>query len=132
MSLEQTIHERLAQAAALAAVLPAERITTGRAAATSRPYAVLSCPRRCAVIRTNDGGLDEVAVRIDVWHDSYDAGQTILTELAAALDRADFPLAGGGRVVEMRRTTESASQQDDGVWKRSIEFLVRVYLPSAV
>lgn len=132
VGIEQAIHDRWAETAALAALLPAERVTIGRTVGASRPCAVLTCPRRRAVLRTNDGGLDDVTLQIDLWHDRYDAGQTILTELVAALDRADFPLSEGRRVVQMRRTTDAACQQDDGVWRWSIEFLVQVYLPSGV
>lgn len=133
MNLEQAIHERWGQAAALAALLPTERITTGRAVDTTRPYAILACPRRQTVIRTNDGAaVDEVTTQIDVWHDRYDAGQAILAQIIAAFDRSDFPLSDGRRVVQMRREGDSATQQDDGVWQLTITFLVQVYLPSGV
>lgn len=131
MSLEQAIHERWAQVAALAALLPAERVTTGRAMDASLPYATLACPRRRTAIRTNDGAtVDDVTLRIDVWHESYDAGQAIVAAIATAFDRSDFPLAGGRRVVGMRRDGDSVTQHADGVWQQTIEFLVQVYLPS--
>ena len=81
------------------------------------------------MIRTNDGSLDEVTVRIDVWHTATTPARRSSRNWPLRLDQADFPLAGGGRVVEMRRTTESASQEDDGIWKRSIEFLVEFIFP---
>lgn len=131
MTLEQAIHERWAQAAALASLLPAERVTTGRTVNTARPYATLSCPHRRTAIRTNNGGgVDAVTLRIDLWYDCYDAGQTLLAQLLATFDRTDFPLADGRRVVQMRRDTDAVTQHPDGVWQLSAEFLVHVYFPS--
>ncbi len=131
MSLEQAIHQRWAQAAALTALLPAERVTTGRAVGVARPYATLHCPHRRTAIRTNDGGgVDAVTVRIDLWFDSYDAGQALLAQLVTTFDRTDFPLADGRRVVQMQHNADTVTQHDDGVWQLSAEFLVHVYFPS--
>jgi transposase len=131
MSFEQAIHEQWAQDAALTALLPAERVSTGQAVDPTRPYATLTCPRRRTATRTNAGdAIDEVTLRINVWHDSYDAGRVILDQLKASFDWRDFPLAEGRRVVQMRRDRESVAQQDDGVWHLWIEFSVLVYLPT--
>jgi len=131
VNLEQVIHQRWAASDALASLLPAERVKTGRSHGDAMPYATVTRLGNRTVFRTNAGdALDEVALRINVWHDDYDAGRAVVAELKAALDRSDFPLAGGRRVVQMRRTGDSASQHDDGAWQFTVEFLVEVYLPS--
>jgi len=131
VSLEQALHERWSQSPALAALLPAERVATGRTVGVGRPYATLARLRSRATFHTNTGdSLDEVTLRIDVWHDSYDAGLAILEQIQAAFDRSSFSLAGNRRVVQMRRSGDTITAHDDGVWQLSIAFVVYVYLPS--
>lgn len=133
MSLEQTIHQRWAADAALGALLPAERVTTGRATCSKRPYATIVRTASRPALRTNAGdAVDEVTLRIDIWHDRHHAGQAILQQVKAAFDRSDFALPGGQRVIQMRRTSDVAVQHDDGLWQFTIEFLVQVYLPRGV
>jgi len=133
VNLEEAIHQRWAASEALAALLPAENVHTGRSLGDTIPYATLTRRANRTALRTNSGdALDEVSLRIDVWHDDYDAGRAIVHEIKAAFDRSDFALSGGDRVVEMRRTDDSASQHDDGVWQFTIDFLVQVYLASGV
>lgn len=130
MNLEQAIHQRWAADPGLAAVLPAENLVTGRRSGRQVPYATLHRKQSRNVLRTNAGDLDEATVLVHVWHDDYDAGRTIVEAAIAALDGSDFALSGGQRVVRMRRSADSAEEHDDGLWQFSLEFLVRVYLPS--
>ena len=133
MNLEQVIHQRWAACDALASLLPAENVKTGRSFDDPLPYATITRHRSRTAFRTNAGdALDEVTLRINVWHDDYDAGRAIVGQLKAAFDRSDFALSGGDRVVQMRRTDDFASQHDDGAWQFTIEFLVQVHLPSGV
>jgi hypothetical protein len=131
MKLEQAIHERWAESAALCELLPAEQFTTGTAHAAEIPYATLARKSGRTVFRTNAGdALDEVPLEIHVWHDQFDAGQSIAHEVKAAFDRSDFPLRDGGRVMQMRRAGESVVEHADGVWQWTIAFSVQVHLPS--
>ena len=131
MNLEEAIHQRWAASEGLAALLPAEGVKTGRSLDDAVPYATLTRRASRTAFRTNAGdALDEVGLRIDVWHDDYDAGRAIVHQIKAAFDRSDFELVGGDRVVQMRRTDDSASQHDDGVWQFTIDFLAQVYLAS--
>ena len=133
MNLEQVLHQRWAAFDALNSLFAAEHVKTGRSFSAALPYATITRLGNRTAFRTNAGdALDEVTLRINVWHDDYDAGRAIVRELMAAFDRSDFALAGGDRVVQMRRTDDSASQHDDGTWQFAIEFLVQVYLPSGV
>ena len=133
MNLEQAIHQRWAASDTLASLLPAERLKTGRSFGDSLPYATITRQGNRTAFRTNAGdALDEVRLQIRVWHDDYDAGRAIAEQVKAAFDRSDFALSGGGRVVQMRRTGDSASQHDDGTWRFTVDFLVQVHLPSGV
>ncbi len=133
MNLEQAIHQRWAASDALAALLPAEHLKTGRSLAGSLPYATITRKSCRTAFRTNAGdALDEVALRISVWHGDYNAGRSVVEQMKAAFDRSSFDLSGGARVTQMRRTDDSALQHDDGTWQFIIDFLVQVYLPSGV
>ena len=133
MNLEQVIHQRWAASEGLSSLLPAESVKTGRSLADATPYATITRLGSRTAFRTNAGdALDEVTLRINVWHDDYDAGRAVLEQLKATFDCSDFALSGGDRVIQMRRTEDSASQHDDGTWQLTVEFLVQVHLPSGV
>jgi hypothetical protein len=133
VNLEQAVHQRWAASEALAAMLAAERVTTGRSLGDSVPYATITRRQCRTAFRTNAGdALDEVTLRIHVWHDDHEAGRAIVEQVKATFDRSDFELAGGARVVQMRRAHDAAVQHDDGTWQFTVEFLVEVYLPSGV
>ncbi len=128
MTLERAIHVRWAADEALTSLLPAARLTTGRASAGPLPYATLTRRRNRPLLRTNTGDVvDEADVAIDVWHDDYDAGRAIAEQVRLAFDRAAFDLDGGGRVVQMRQSEDSASQESDGTWRFSLRFLAQVH-----
>ena len=130
MSLEQAVHQRWAATGALASLLPTENVTTGAARGDSLPYATIVRKQGRPPLRTNAGAtLEEVTLRINAWHDDHDAGRAIAEQVEAAFDGADFALASGARVIQMRRTDEQGSQSDDGIWRFTLEFLVHVYLP---
>lgn len=133
MNLEQAIHQRWAASEGLNSVLAAERVKTGRSLGDSLPYANVARLSNRTALRTNAGdALDEVVLRVNVWHDDYDSGRAIVHALKAAFDRADFALADGVQVVQMRRTDDSATQHEDGTWQFTVDFLVQVHLPSGV
>jgi hypothetical protein len=130
MNLEQAVHQRLAADVDLAALLPSERIVTGRHSGGELPCATIHRKRNRKVLRTNAGDVDEAILLVHVWHDDYDAGRAIADKVATALDACGFPLSGSQRVVRIRRSADSAEEHDDGLWQFSLEFLVQIYLPS--
>jgi len=133
MNLEQAIHQRWAASDALAALLPAANVKTGRSFGDPVPYATIARETSRTVFRTNAGdALDEVTLQINVWHDSYDAGLAVVEQVQAAFDRSGFTLAGGDTVVQMRRVADSTRQHEDGRWQWTVKFLVDVYLPLGV
>ena len=133
MNLEQVIHQRWAASGELVSLLPAENVKTGRAFADPLPYATITREKSRTVLRTNAGdAVDEVTIRINVWHDNHDAGWAVAEQVKAAFDRSEFALSGDDRVVQMCRSEDAASQDEDGTWLFTITFLVQVYLSSGI
>jgi hypothetical protein len=133
MNLAQVIHQRWAAAAALDELLPAARVYTGLSVDPTPPYAVISRPDQSPVSLLHDGsGVDAVMLRIQVYHDQYDAAAAIVEQVKAAFDRTSFELAGGDRVLSMRRTGDSEHQGEDGLWCLLVDFRSAVYLASGI
>jgi len=133
MNLAQAIHQRWAAAAALSELLPAARVHTGLSVGPTTPYAVISRPDQSPVSLHHDGsGIDAVTLRIQVYHDQYDAAAAIVQEIKAAFDRTSFELAGADRVLFMRRTADSEHQGEDGLWRLLVDFRCTVYLASGI
>ena len=127
MSLEQAIHQRWADSAALSALLPAERLTTGRAAASEKPYATVQSIIRRESWPTNAGNsLEKASLDICVWHDDFDEGEQIVEYIEAVFDRAVFNLPDGSAVARMRETSMSASHKQDGTWRWKAKFTVKI------
>jgi hypothetical protein len=131
MDLEQAIRQRWGATPALDGLLPVSKLKTGLARGDTLPYATLARTGSRPALRTAAGdAIDEVAVRITIWHGDYDGGSAIVGQVAAAFDHSDFALAGGGRVIQMRRTNLAATEHDDGAWQFTIEFLAEIHIPS--
>ena len=129
MNLVQAIHERWAATAALQAVLPASRLYTGVCPDAALPWAAVGKESERPVACHNDGSAAvAVGVKIDVFHGEYDAGAAVVQQVVAAFDRSDFALAGGDRVVNMRRVNDFERESDDGVWQFTCEFQCVVFL----
>jgi hypothetical protein len=124
----QAIHRRWAESAPLCALLPVARVSTGASPSPSLPRAVLTKESDQPVAACNDGSaVTAVGVRIEVFHADYDAAAAIVRQAAAVLDRTDFPLPEGGRVVGIRRINDSEQQQEDGTWRMAVELLCTVH-----
>jgi hypothetical protein len=129
MSLEQAVHQRWAAADDLASLLPAENVTTGIASSQTLPRATIARKLGRSTLRTNAGAtLEEVTLRIEVWHEDHDAGRKIAEEVDAAFDGAVFALSSPSRTAQMRRTDQQDSQHDDAIWRFAIEFFVSLHL----
>lgn len=127
MNLARMLHHRWANDERLNRLLPAQRVYTGTSVTPAMPVAVISrCQSEPAVQFANGGGLDTVAVRIELYDPSYEASLAVLDAMKRAFDRTSFELPGGGRVLFMRRTIDQTRQEPDGVWHTTIEFLCTV------
>ena len=131
MNLAQVLHQRWAADAALNSALPAGRVFTGPSVDPNTPFAVIT--RRSARPRTHFGdgsGIDTVAVRVEVFDESYDAAAAVVHALSGAFDGVTFDLAGANRVLIMQRRDESEHQSVDGVWRLTVDFDCTVYFDS--
>lgn len=127
MSLEQAIHERWAASATLSALLPPERLTTGRGGGGEKPYAVLLAGERRNMLATNAGcAVREVEAELCLWHEEFDAGENIVEYVLAVFDRASFSLPDGSATVRMREKLMTAAQEADGSWCWKIVFTARL------
>ncbi len=127
MSLEQAIHQRWAANAALSALLPPERLTTGRSGGGDKPYATLLAAERRNALATNAGNaIREVEIELCLWHDGFDAGEEIVEYVQAVFNMATFELPDGSATVRMREASMTASQEADGVWCWKMKFTAKL------
>ena len=127
MSLEQAIHQRWADSTPLSALLPAERLTTGRSGGGEKPYATIQGLQRQSKLPTNAGNtVKEVSVELCLWHDDFDAGEQIVEYIPVVFDRAVFNLPDDSAVVRMREVSMSATHKKDGIWRWKIKFLANI------
>ena len=131
MNLEQALHQLWGNSPALNALLPADRVTTGRSSLDSLPRVTFSRRSRRTVCRTNSNEtIEEVTVVMGLRHDSFDAGIAIVQQFLATFDRSHFSLAGGAEVTSLRRIIDDTRQTGDGTWQFRIKMLARVHLPA--
>jgi hypothetical protein len=127
----QAIQQRWGASAGLCVLLPAARVSTGASPDPALPRAVLSKQSDQPLAACNDGSaVTTVGVRIEVFHANYDAAAAVVCQVAALLDRTDFPLPDGGQVINMRRMNETEEQLGDGTWQMTIDFACTVYCPA--
>jgi hypothetical protein len=127
MTLEQAIHERWAATDALAALMPAERLTTGRASG-ALPYATLLRQESRPLAATNGGvAVEELSLRLRVWHADHDAGRAVVDAAKTALDGAEFYPVEGARLARLRRQGEAAFEHEDGTWRFTVRYRVYLY-----
>jgi len=133
MNLAQVIHQRWAASPTLNGLLPAARVYTGLSFNPARPFAVISKESDKPDTYHSDGSaIDTVGLRIQVFHDHYDAGAEILHQIKTALDRTTFDLAGSDKVLNIERNNDSERQNNDGAWQFIVDFKCTVYLASGV
>jgi len=138
MNLLQVIHQRWAAASALNDLLPASRVTTGAGVDSALPLAVISKQAARPLERFSDGStVDEIVLRVEVFHDDHDAGSAVTHQVKVAFDRTSFDLADGDEVLNMERANDFAGQQDDGrqdggQWRFVIDFRCIVHLATGV
>ena len=133
MNLAQVIHQRWAAAEPLDNLLPASRVYSGMSVDPSRPYAVIAKQSGRPVACLSDGSaVDQVGIRIQVFHDNHDAGAAIVHQVKAAFHQTDFALSGSDKVINMQRSNDFEQQDDGGGWQFVVEFNCTVYLASGV
>ena len=131
MNLEQALHQHWSDNQALSALLPVDRVTTGRSTGGTLPCATVARRSRRTVCRTNSGDtIEEVTVAMRLRHESFDDGIAIVQQFLTAFDRSQFSLADGAKVLSLRRIEDNCHQADDGTWRFQVELLARIHLPA--
>jgi len=129
MNLMQVIHERWAEATALNALLPAERVFTGASHHASLPLAVITKESDKPDSYATDGSaIDIVALRIRVLHAEHDPAAAIIHQIKKTFDRSTFNLADSDVVQLMQRVNDFEQHRDDGSWEMVIDFQCTVFL----
>jgi hypothetical protein len=133
MNLLQVIHQRWADDSTLNGLMPATRAYTGMSFDPARPFAVISKESDKPDNYNSDGSaIDVVGLRIQVFHDSYDAGAAIAHQIKKTFDRTAFDLSDDDKVLDIQRANDSEKQNTDGVWQFTLDFNCTVYLASGV
>ena len=133
MNLAKYLHQLWADATALNALLPVEKVFTGMSSDAVRPYAVIAKESARPFSRHNDGSaLDKALMRIQIFHGSYDAGLAVLNEIKSAFECIAFDLDDGCKVLDMQRIEENEKQLDAEEWQFTVDFRCLVYLPESV
>src|SRR3972149_10910601 len=123
MNLAQVIHQRWAAATTLNGLLPASRVDTGLSFDPLRPFAVISKESdRPETYHSDGSAVDTVGLRIQVFHDNYDAGAEIMHQIKVAFDRTAFDLAGSDKVLNIERSNDWERQHNDGAWHFVVAF----------
>ena len=133
MNLAQVIHQRWAADSTLNGLLPVSRVYTGLSFDPARPFAVISKESdRPETYHSDGSAIDAVGLRIQVFHDHYDAGAEIMHHIKTTFDRTAFNLAGSDKVLNIERGADSERQNNDGAWQFIVDFKCTVYLASGV
>ena len=143
MNLLENIHELWAADAVLAGMLAASRVSTGEGKNASLPFAVWTKDSQRPVMISNDGETsDEVGLRCQIFHKTYDVGDQIANRCKAVFHNGIFELESCGgsssgitccdTVMVMRRSNDFEIEEDDGVWRFVIDFIAKVHLPGGV
>lgn len=143
MNLLKNIHERWGDDAVLIGLLPASRVKTATTSDTTLPFAAWTKDSQSPVMMSNDGeASDDVGLRCQVFHESYDAGAQIVNRVKAVFHNARFDMESCGgsssgetccdTMMVMRRVNDYEIQEPDGVWRFVIDFTAKVHLPGGV
>lgn len=132
MNLEQALHKRWSEDQALCALLPVERVTTGRSSLGTLPRATLCRQSRRTICRTNsDYTFEEATVEMQLRHDSFDDGIAIIQQFLTGFDRSQFSLQERVKVLSLRRIDDDCCQAEDGTWQFRVQMLARLQIPPA-
>ena len=127
MLLEQALHQRWSDNPTLNMLLPADRVMTGRSSLDTLPRATICRQSRRTVCYTNSGDkLEEVAIEVQLRHESFDDGVAIIQQFLATFDRSYFELSGTARVLSLRPIEDRCQQSSDNTWHFQVQLLARI------
>jgi len=113
MGLLAAIHDLWESEAALEALLPAERVFTGRVPQfKAMPYASIESSTSSPHVRTNDSMARDVGLTIHVWTETYAEGDAIRQEIEAAFANRTIE-TDDGNVLDVTIESSGSLQEDD-------------------
>jgi hypothetical protein len=117
VSLAQAIYERWLQAPRLIALVPGDRVFTGRAAGdVAIPYAVIAGLGAQSSVRTTHTTVDSARFEIAGWVDEHAAARLLLDELRHTYDRQGFAVEND-RCLLMQLEEERITPEGDCGWR---------------
>ncbi len=120
MNIEKGIQTQWPTIDALEALLPVERVFTGRAKGSpARPYATIVAPALPTEARGTLTMFREANIRFQVWAQDFDTGKAIQTAIVDGFENLDFSLDDGA-VYDMKHEDSTALQEDestDSIWQ---------------
>ena len=124
MSIETAVHEILndasiADAVALLALLPANRIVAGEGHNFDLPYANVSIESDLPEYRSNKGQIRAPRVRFQVWHDSHADGIAIRNAVETLFENKTFQTTLVR--LETRHENSITMQEEDGTWQFMVD-----------
>lgn len=126
-SVLKSIHEILASdsnadALALSALLPTERIVTGQNHARDLPYASVNMESNLSNYRSNAGSARDQRIRFQLWHDNHADGSEITEAIEELFESKAFETEDI-RLIKIRHENTLAIQEPDGTWQFTIDFI---------
>lgn len=119
----QYFHAQWAADPTLNGLLPATRLTTGRAkVATTFPYATITPPDETPNGVSNNTYYDHLTIRIQVWSTSFQVGAAIHRRIYDLFRNADCTLDNGS-VLNIHPSARGVIEEQDEVTERVWQFI---------
>lgn len=130
MSLEKALHEWWAAEASLRTWIAPDRFFTGHVTDGELPYGTLWRLGSRVLWRTGAGDLlEEVGLRLRLWHPDYQAVRAIVEHVRRVWDRSSFRLEEGGQVAALLIGPQTYRQERKGAWLAEVALEAQVYWP---
>jgi len=112
----------------LAALLPATKVYTGRVpTGVTLPYASLSQPSGASGGRSSGSDYTDLAIRVQVWTETFTEGQAIADAVEQALANRSTGLDEDSRIVDTTHDSTFSVQESDPetkVWQFVVQLTV--------
>lgn len=129
MSVEAAIHEIISDntnpdAVSLLALLPANRIVTGRIqSGDPLPWCTINLESDQTEYRSSTGTVRQPLVRFQIWHHDHAAAVSIREAVRTLFENKEFALAHG-KILSTRIENDYSIQEDDGVWQFVVDLRI--------
>ena len=142
MNIEEMIHDRWENTAALNNLLDVSRLKTGENLGVDEarneeetnegppvlPFCIVDFDGAPHKVCNCGDGIDAVGVVFQLFHPTHATAKAIAEQIRACYHRSRFSLSDGRSVMNMRRRDNAAFPEPDGVWRFVEGFEAKVYL----